>query len=131
MRIGDSAPALAGAPNRLEGELRIGGQDQFYLEGQVAYVLPREDGDIFCWSSTQHPSEVQHLIARVLGRPDHAVTVVVRRLGGGFGGKETQAAPIACIAALLVDRTNRTEKLRLDRDDDMVMTGNRHAFLAP
>ncbi len=129
-RIGDSAAELAKAPHRLKGELEIGGQDHFYLEGQVAYALPQEDGDLLVHSSTQHPSEVQHLIAKVLGRPDHAVTVEVRRMGGGFGGKETQPALIACIASLLADRTRRPVKLRLDRDDDMIMTGKRHDFLA-
>ena len=103
--IGDSAAELAKAPHRLKGELEIGGQDHFYLEGQIAYALPQEDGDLLVHSSTQHPSEVQHLIAKVLDRPDHAVTVEVRRMGGGFGGKETQPALIACIASLLADRT--------------------------
>lgn len=130
MRLGDPGPAIAAAPHRLTGELEIGGQDHFYLEGQVAYAQPREDGDIHCISSTQHPSEVQHLIAKVLGRPDHAVTVEVRRMGGGFGGKETQPALIACIASLLADATGRPVKFRLDRDDDMAMTGKRHPFLA-
>ncbi|MEO3431816.1 xanthine dehydrogenase molybdopterin binding subunit [Inquilinus sp. CAU 1745] len=128
MRIGDSAAALARAPRRRQGTLTIGGQDHFYLEGQIAYALPGEDGDILCHSSTQHPSEVQHLIARVLGRPDHAVTVEVRRMGGGFGGKETQPALIACLASLLAACTGRPVKLRLDRDDDMVITGKRHDF---
>ncbi|MGP1393890.1 MAG: xanthine dehydrogenase molybdopterin binding subunit [Inquilinaceae bacterium] len=128
MRLGDSAAALAAAPHRLRGEVTIGGQDHFYLEGQIAYALPGEDGDLLVHSSTQHPSEVQHLIAKVLGRPDHAVTVEVRRMGGGFGGKETQPALIACIASLLADRTGRPVKLRLDRDDDMLMTGKRHDF---
>ena len=127
--IGDSAAELAKAPHRLKGELEIGGQDHFYLEGQIAYALPQEDGDLLVHSSTQHPSEVQHLIAKVLDRPDHAVTVEVRRMGGGFGGKETQPALIACIASLLADRTRRPVKLRLDRDDDMIMTGKRHDFL--
>ncbi len=127
--IGDSAGEMAKAPHRLKGELDIGGQDHFYLEGQVAYALPREDGDMLVHSSTQHPSEVQHLIAKVLGRPDHAVIVEVRRMGGGFGGKETQPALVACIASLLANRTGRPVKLRLDRDDDMIMTGKRHDFV--
>ena len=128
MTIGDSAAALSGAPHRLTGSFSVGGQDHFYLEGQVAYAVPGEDGDLLVYSSTQHPSEVQHLIAKVLGKPDHAVTVEVRRMGGGFGGKETQPALIACIASLLADAAQRPVKLRLDRDDDMMMTGKRHDF---
>jgi xanthine dehydrogenase large subunit len=130
MRRGNAAAALARAPHRLKGQLAIGGQDHFYLEGQVGMALPREGGDMHVYSSTQHPTEVQHLVAKVLGKPDHAVVCEVRRMGGGFGGKETQAAPIACIAAVLAQRTGRPVKLRLDRDVDMVMTGKRHDFLA-
>ena len=129
-RRGDAEAALARAPHRLSGEIRIGGQDHFYLEGQVALAIPMEDGDMLVQSSTQHPSEVQHLVARMLGRPDNAVTVEVRRMGGAFGGKETQAAAFACIAALAAHRTKRPAKLRPDRDDDMRMTGKRHDFLA-
>jgi xanthine dehydrogenase large subunit len=129
MRRGEPEPAIAEAPHRLAGRIRMGGQDHFYLEGQVALAVPGEDGDLLVWSSTQHPSEVQHLIASVLGKAHHAVTVEVRRMGGGFGGKETQAAPFACMAALLAHRTRRPVKLRLDRDDDMLLTGKRHDFL--
>jgi len=129
LRRGKPEPALAGAAHRLSGRLRIGGQDHFYLEGQIAMAVPREGGDLLVYSSTQHPSEVQHLVARTLGRPDSAVAVEVRRLGGAFGGKETQAALIACIAALLAWRSGRPVKLRLDRDDDMQMTGKRHDFV--
>lgn len=128
-RRGDAAAAIARAPHRLRGRLGVGGQDHFYLEGQVALAIPQEDGDMLVYSSTQHPTEVQHLVATVLGRADHAVTVEVRRLGGGFGGKETQAAQIACVAALLAAHTRRSVKLRLDRDDDMLLTGKRHDFL--
>lgn len=128
MKTGDSAAALAAAPHKISGTLDIGGQDHFYLEGQVALATPHENGEMHCWSSTQHPSEVQHLIAKVLAIPDHAVTVEVRRMGGGFGGKESQASLIACVAALLARQTGRAVKLRLDRDDDMVMTGKRHGF---
>ncbi|MFQ5972516.1 MAG: xanthine dehydrogenase molybdopterin binding subunit [Alphaproteobacteria bacterium] len=130
LTTGDADAAIARAANRLSGTLHIGGQDHFYLEGQVATALPQEDGDMLVHSSTQHPSEVQKLVAKVLGRPANAVTVEVRRMGGGFGGKETQAAPIACIAALLADATGRPVRLRLDRDDDMLMTGKRHDFVA-
>src|SRR5690606_33441145 len=107
MRRGEPEQAIAQAPYRLAGRIRTGGQDHFYLEGQVAFAVPSEDGDMLVWSSTQHPSEVQHLIASVLGRPHNAVTVEVRRMGGGFGGKETQAAPFACMAALLAHHTRR------------------------
>jgi xanthine dehydrogenase large subunit len=129
MRRGEPEQAIASAPHRATGRIRTGGQDHFYLEGQVAFAVPSEDGDMLVWSSTQHPSEVQHLIASVLGRPHNAVTVEVRRMGGGFGGKETQAAPFACMAALLAHHTRRPVKLRLDRDDDMLLTGKRHDFL--
>jgi xanthine dehydrogenase large subunit len=129
MRRGDPDAALADAPHRLAGRIRMGGQDHFYLEGQVAFAVPGEDGDMLVWSSTQHPSEVQHLIANILDRPHHAITVEVRRMGGGFGGKETQAAPFACLAALLAHHARRPVKLRLDRDDDMLLTGKRHGFL--
>ena len=129
MRRGEPEQAIASAPHRATGRIRTGGQDHFYLEGQVAFAVPSEDGDMLVWSSTQHPSEVQHLIAAVLGKPHNAVTVEVRRMGGGFGGKETQAAPFACMAALLAHHTKRPVKLRLDRDDDMLLTGKRHDFL--
>ncbi len=126
---GDTQAALASAAHRLQGELRIGGQDHFYLEGQVSMALPQEDGDMLVLTSSQHPSEVQTLVARSLGKPDHAVTVEVRRMGGAFGGKETQAAQWAIIAALLAAASGRPVKLRLDRDDDMRSTGKRHDFL--
>jgi len=128
MARGDAAAALAASPRRLRGRFAIGGQDHFYLEGQVALATPREEGDVHVWSSTQHPTEVQHLIARVLGRPDHAVTVEVRRMGGAFGGKETQASLFAAAAALVAVKTGRAAKCRPDRDEDMVMTGKRHDF---
>jgi xanthine dehydrogenase large subunit len=130
MRRGSSATALARAPRRLSGRLAIGGQEHFYLEGQVAMAVPREGGAMFVHSSTQHPSEVQRLVAKVLGIADGCVTVEVRRVGGAFGGKETQAAPVACVAALLAWKTGRSVKLRLDRDDDMIFTGKRHDFIA-
>ncbi|MGQ0664166.1 MAG: xanthine dehydrogenase molybdopterin binding subunit [Pseudomonadota bacterium] len=127
---GDALAALVRSPRRLAGELRMGGQDHFYLEGQIAMALPQEDGDMFVLSSTQHPSEVQKMVARVLGLPANAVTVEVRRMGGGFGGKETQPSIIAAIAAVLSAKTGRPVKLRLERDDDMMITGKRHDFLA-
>lgn len=128
MQTGDTAAALASAPHKISGTLDIGGQDHFYLEGQIALATPHENGEMHCWSSTQHPSEVQHLIAKVLAIPDHNVTVEVRRMGGGFGGKESQASLIACVAALLARQTGRAVKFRLDRDDDMIMTGKRHGL---
>lgn len=127
---GDVEAALSAAPHRLEGVLRIGGQEHFYLEGQAALAVPGEEGDILVHSSTQHPSEVQHIVARVLGIPDAFVTCEVRRMGGGFGGKETQATQWAVIAALAARATGRPCKLRLDRDDDMVVTGKRHDMRA-
>ncbi|MEE4161611.1 MAG: xanthine dehydrogenase molybdopterin binding subunit [Woeseiaceae bacterium] len=126
---GDPAAALASAPHRLQRRVRCGGQDQFYLEGQVAMAIPEEDGGLLVYSSTQHPDEVQALVAAATGRDAKDVVVVCRRMGGAFGGKESQAALIACIAAVVAARTKRAAKLRLDRDDDMVMTGKRHDFV--
>jgi xanthine dehydrogenase large subunit len=129
MRRGDAASAIRRAVHRVSGEIRCGGQDHFYLEGQIALAVPGEDRDMVVHSSTQHPTEVQHGVARVLGIPANAVTVEVRRLGGGFGGKESQATIIAAIAGLLADRARRPVKLRLTRDVDMIVTGKRHDFL--
>jgi xanthine dehydrogenase large subunit len=126
---GEVEPALAGSPQRLSGELRCGGQDHFYLEGQIALAVPGEDADMEIWSSTQHPTEVQHGVAHLLGLPFNAVTVEVRRMGGAFGGKESQATIIAGIAAVLAFKARRPVKLRLPRDDDMRATGKRHPFL--
>ncbi len=128
MKRGDAPAAIANAPNCLKGRIRTGGQDHFYLEGQVAIAVPGEDGDMWVHSSTQHPSEVQEAVAEVLGKTAKDITVEVRRMGGAFGGKEVQATPIACVAALLADNCQRPVNLRLDRDDDMVLTGKRHAF---
>jgi xanthine dehydrogenase large subunit len=130
MQRGDCVKTIKKAKHKLIGALDIGGQNHFYLEGQIALATPLENGEMHCWSSTQHPSEVQHLIAKVLNIPEHNVTVEVRRMGGGFGGKESKASLIACTAALLARKTGRPVKLRLDRDDDMIMTGNRHDFHA-
>ena len=129
MKRGDAAGAIASAEHRLRGEIRTGGQDHFYLEGQAAMSIPQEDGDLLIHSSCQHPSELQHLAAQALGRADNAITVEVRRMGGAFGGKETQAAQWAVITALVADRTGKPARIRLDRDDDMVSTGKRHDFL--
>ena len=124
----DPQPIIAKAKHRFKGEIDVGGQDHFYLEGQVALAIPREH-DMEVWSSTQHPSEVQAMVARILALPQSAVTTQVRRMGGGFGGKESQATQIACFAALIASMTGSACKLRLDRDDDMMVTGKRHPFL--
>ncbi len=125
---GDPDAALAGAPHRLKGRVRMGGQEHFYLEGQVALAIPGEDGDMLVHSSTQHPTEIQHIVAHVLDVPFNAVTVEVRRMGGGFGGKESQGSLPAAVAALVACKTGRPAKLRYDRDDDMEITGKRHDF---
>jgi xanthine dehydrogenase large subunit len=125
---GDAGAAIAASPRSLEGQFRIGGQEHFYLEGQVALAIPGEDGDIHVYSSTQHPSEVQHVVARVLDIPDAYVVCETRRMGGGFGGKESQATQWAVTAALAARVTGRPCKLRLDRDDDFALTGKRHDF---
>jgi len=127
---GNPDHALSHAVHRVRGRLQIGGQDQFYLEGQIAMAVPQEDGAMLVYSSTQHPSEVQHKVAHALGTPVHNVTVICRRMGGAFGGKESQPALFACLAALLAAKTSTPVKLRLDRDDDMIMTGKRHDFAA-
>ncbi|MBX6321070.1 MAG: xanthine dehydrogenase molybdopterin binding subunit, partial [Rhodospirillaceae bacterium] len=126
---GEPAAALDAAPRRVRGRMAIGGQEHFYLEGHIAMALPGEDDEITVLSSTQHPSEVQHMVAHVLGVPASAVTVEVRRMGGGFGGKETQANLFAVVAALVARKTGRAAKIRPDRDDDMIVTGKRHDFL--
>lgn len=128
MRRGEPEAAIAASPHRLAGVLRVGGQDHFYLEGQIALAIPGEQGDMTLLSSTQNPSEVQHLVARALGRAGHSVVVETRRMGGGFGGKESQAALPAAIAAIFAARQHRAVKLRMDRDDDMRATGKRHPF---
>ncbi|MGF1660129.1 MAG: xanthine dehydrogenase molybdopterin binding subunit [Rubrimonas sp.] len=129
MARGDAEAALEAAPRRLSGRIEIGGQDHFYLEGQIALATPGENGETHVLSSTQHPSETQAIVAHVLGVPASAVTVEVRRMGGAFGGKETQGNLIAAGAALGARVTGRAVKLRLDRDDDMRLTGKRHEFV--
>lgn len=130
LRRGEPEAVISGAPQRLSGAISIGGQDHFYLEGQIAFALPQENGGVLVHSSTQHPSEVQHLVAHALGKHAHDVVVQCRRMGGGFGGKESQPALFACVAALVATATGRPAKVRLDRDEDMVMTGKRHDFIA-
>ena len=129
----ESAPgtcqrAIAAAPHRLQGSFVQGGQEQFYLEGQISYAVPLEGDGMRVHCSTQHPSEMQHVVAHALGVASHAVLVECRRMGGGFGGKESQSALFACIAAVAARRLNRPVKLRPDRDDDMLITGRRHGF---
>ena len=128
LRNGDAEAGLAGGTNRLSGEMRIGGQDHFYLEGHISMAVPGEDDEVTVHCSTQHPSEVQHMVAQALGTVSNAVTVHTRRMGGGFGGKETQGNQFAAIAAIAAKRYNRAVKIRPDRDDDMTATGKRHDF---
>ena len=125
---GDAASAIAAAPHRVEGRFEIGGQEHFYLEGQAALAMPQEGGDMVVHSSTQHPTEIQHKVAEALGVPMHAVRVEVRRMGGGFGGKESQGNALAVACAVAASLTGRPCKMRYDRDDDMVITGKRHDF---
>src|SRR3954471_5767549 len=128
MARGNADAGLAAAPHRLTGTLEMGGQEHFYLEGQAALALPGEQGRLHIFSSTQHPSEIQHLIARMLNLSHAQVAVEVRRMGGGFGGKETQAAAFAVACALVAAKTGRPAKFRADRDDDIAATGKRHDF---
>ena len=128
LQRGDAAAAISASPHRIRSRMRLGGQDHFYLEGQVSLAVPGEDDEVIVYCSTQGPSETQHLVAHVLGVPSHAVTVEVRRMGGGFGGKETQANQWAAIAAIAAKKHRRAVKIRLDRDEDMTATGKRHDF---
>ena len=128
VKRGDASAALSDAAHTLSGELEVGGQEHFYLEGQVAYVVPQEQKQWLVYSSTQHPGEVQHWVSHALGLDNHAVRVECRRLGGGFGGKETQAGHLAVWAAVAANKFKCPVKLRLDRDDDFMITGKRHPF---
>ena len=128
LQRGQAQVAIAAAPHRLQVDFDVGGQEQFYLEGQISYALPQEDGGMKLLCSTQHPSEMQHLVAHALHRPAHAVQVECRRMGGGFGGKESQSGLFACVAAIAAARLQRPVKLRVDRDDDFMITGRRHCF---
>ena len=127
-RKGDADAALAQAPMRLSGGFDLGGQEHFYLEGQAAMAWPQEGGDMMVFSSTQHPTEIQHKVAHALGLPMHAVRVECRRMGGGFGGKESQGNALAIACAVAAQMTGRPCKMRYDRDDDMRITGKRHDF---
>ncbi len=128
LQRGDADSAIKSAKHQISGELLVGGQEHFYLEGQVAMTQLNEDGGIFVQSSSQHPTEVQHLVAKILKKPFNFVTVEMRRMGGGFGGKETQAAPWACLAALATYHLESPVKVRLARADDFRLTGKRHPF---
>ena len=123
---GDAKAAIADAVHRLTGTIGVGGQEHFYLEGQAALALPQDGGDMVIHSSTQHPTEIQHKVAEAVGLPMHAVRVEMRRMGGGFGGKESQGNALAVACAIAARHTGRACKMRYDRDDDMVITGKRH-----
>jgi xanthine dehydrogenase large subunit len=125
---GDYQQAYEAAPHAVKGELYVGGQEQFYLEGQIAYAVPKEDQGMLVLCSTQHPSEMQHVVAHALGVHSHNITVECRRMGGGFGGKESQSALWCAAAAIAAAKLKRPVKLRADRDDDMLVTGKRHCF---
>ncbi len=123
---GDSTRALLESSNHLSGSLNVGGQEHFYLEGQAALALPGDQGDMVVHSSTQHPTEIQHKVSEALNIPQHAVRVEVRRMGGGFGGKESQGNALAVACAVAASLTGRPCKMRYDRDDDFIITGKRH-----
>ena len=125
---GGAQAAIANAPHHLRATLDVGGQEQFYLEGQISYAIPKEDDGMHVHCSTQHPSEMQHLVAHALKLHANQVQVECRRMGGGFGGKESQSAIFACVAAVAAAKLKRPVKLRLDRDDDFLITGRRHCF---
>lgn len=128
MAKGNASAAIKTAPNTVTGRIEIGGQEHFYLEGQAAMAVPGEDQDVTVYASSQHPTEIQHKVAHVLGVANHAVTVEVRRMGGAFGGKESQGNLPACVAALVAKLTDRPAKVVYDRDDDIMITGKRHDF---
>ncbi|MCP4432082.1 MAG: xanthine dehydrogenase molybdopterin binding subunit [Gammaproteobacteria bacterium] len=128
LRRGDTQSAMNDSQHQMSGEFSVGGQEQFYLEGQISYAAPREDGCIHLWCSTQHPTEMQQVVAHALNLDFNQVLVEMRRMGGGFGGKESQSAIFACIASIAAKLLNRPVKMRLDRDDDMMITGKRHGF---
>jgi xanthine dehydrogenase large subunit len=128
LKRGDYQAAFERAPHSVKGQLYVGGQEQFYLEGQISYAIPKEDKGMLVLCSTQHPSEMQHVVAHALGVHSHNIVVECRRMGGGFGGKESQSALWAAASAIAASRLKRPVKLRADRDDDMLVTGKRHCF---
>ena len=125
---GDAKAHLVSAAQSITGSISMGGQEHFYLEGQAAFALPGENGDVLVHSSTQHPTEIQHKVAHAIGKPMHAVRVETRRMGGGFGGKESQGNALAVACAIAALKTGKPCKMRYDRDDDMIITGKRHDF---
>ncbi|MFD2740060.1 xanthine dehydrogenase molybdopterin binding subunit [Sulfitobacter aestuarii] len=129
LKRGAPQAAMSRAKHRIRGRMRVGGQDHMYLEGHIAFAIPGEDEDVIVHSSTQHPSEAQHMVAHVLGVASNAVVVNVRRMGGGFGGKETQMNLFCAVAAVAAKKLSRPVKIRPDRDDDMSATGKRHDFV--
>jgi xanthine dehydrogenase large subunit len=128
IKKGEALKAIENSTNRLQGKFTTGSQEHFALEGQTAFVVPQEDNDFKVFSSTQHPSETQQIIAKMLNQKNNTITVETRRIGGGFGGKETQSFIFAAICTLLAKKTKRPVKLRMDRDDDIIITGKRHDF---
>ena len=123
---GDAAEAISAAPHVIEGSMEVGAQEHFYLEGQAALALPQDGGEMVVHSSTQHPTEIQHKVAEALGLPMRDVRVETRRMGGGFGGKESQGNALAVACAVAARLTGKACRMRYDRDDDMVITGKRH-----
>jgi len=128
IKKGEALEAINNSVHLLKGNFTTGSQEHFALEGQTAFVIPQEDNDFKVFSSTQHPSETQQIIAKMLGQKSNTITVETRRIGGGFGGKETQSFIFAAICTLLAKKTNHPVKLRMDRDDDIIITGKRHDF---
>lgn len=125
---GDTSTALERSSRTMTGQFEVGGQEQFYLEGQISYAIPKEDGGLFIHCSTQHPTEMQTLVGELIGLRSHQIVVEIRRMGGGFGGKESQSALFCCVASLGAHTLKTPVKLRVDRDDDMLITGKRHGF---
>ena len=130
IKRGNPSKKISKAKNYLKNSFTLGSQEHFYLEGQIAFVIPQEDNDFKVFSSTQHPSETQQIIAKMLDQKNNTINVEVRRIGGGFGGKETQSFIFAAICTLLSKKTKFPVKLKMDRDDDIIITGKRHDFHA-
>jgi len=130
IKRGNPLRKISKAKNHLKNSFTLGSQEHFYLEGQIAFVIPQEDNDFKVYSSTQHPSETQQIISKMLNQKNNTINVEVRRIGGGFGGKETQSFIFAAICTLLSKKTKLPVKLKMDRDDDILITGKRHDFHA-
>ena len=129
IKKGNPSQKISRSKNKITGNFMTGSQEHFYLEGQVSLAIPKEDNNFLVYSSTQHPSETQQIIAKMLKQKSNSIDVIVRRIGGGFGGKETNFITSA-ICCLLSHKTNKPIKLRLDRDDDIIITGKRHDFFS-